>query len=107
MNDETVTLIERPYLEIVDDILTAIVGGVVNEQIIFDLKMDLYPLAEPAQDVRGVTGTIRRDGRQEHHVFQKEIDFLFSPGDNAVVWQAGWHPARRRIDLLCRLLPPK
>ncbi len=90
MNNETVTLIERPYLEIVDDILTAIVGGVVNEPIIFDLKMDLYPLAEPAREVRGITGTIEgKDNSDVHHVFQKEIDFVFSPDDNAVIWQPG------------------
>lgn len=88
MNNETVTLIERPYQEIVDDILTAIVGGVVNEPIIFDLKTDLYPLAEPAEptrNVRGITGIVKG----EHRAFQKEIDFLFSEGDNAVVWQEG------------------
>lgn len=83
MNGDTRTLIERPYQEIVDDILTAIVGGVVNEPIIFDVKEDLYPLAEPAREIRGITGTLDR----AHHSFQKEIDFLFSEGDNAVVWQ--------------------
>ncbi|MGI8426029.1 MAG: baseplate J/gp47 family protein [Actinomycetota bacterium] len=85
MNPETVTLIERPYQEIVDDILIAIVGGVVNEPIFFDLKEDLYPLSQPAADVRSITGT--RD--KSHHTFQKEVDFLFSEGDNAVVWQPG------------------
>ncbi len=85
MNGDTVNLIERPYQEIVDDILTAIVGGVVNEPIIFDVKEDLYPLAEPAAEVRGITGTKER----QRHSFQKEIDFLFSEGDNAVVWQEG------------------
>ena len=52
MNDETETLIERPYQEIVDDILIAIIGGVVNEPIIFDVKSDLYPLAEQARSCR-------------------------------------------------------
>lgn len=85
MNSETRALIERPYQEIVDDLLTAIVGGVVNEPIIFDVKSDLYPLAEPVQGVRGITGTV--DAKR--HTFQKEIDFLFSAGDNAVVWQEG------------------
>lgn len=85
MNDATVTLIQRPYQEIVDDILTAIVGGVVNEPLRFDLKQDLYPLAQPARDVRGITGV----HQQEPHTFQKGSDFLFSEGDNAVVWQVG------------------
>lgn len=85
MNPDAINLIERPYQEIVDDILTAIVGGVVNEPIVFDLKESFYPLSQRAADVRGITGT--RDGR--HHTFQKEVDFTFSQGDNAVVWQPG------------------
>jgi len=93
VNSETVTLIERPYQEIVDDILTATVGGVVNEPLFYDEKETLYPLAQPAQDVRGITGTrtIKVNGasQQVHHAFQKEVDFLFSEGDNAVVWQDG------------------
>lgn len=91
MNADTVNLIERPYPEIVDDILTAVVGGVVNEPIIFDLKADLYPLSQPAADVRGVTGTIEAEGKPDgvHYTFQKEVDFLFNRDKNGVVWQAG------------------
>jgi hypothetical protein len=85
MNSETHTLIERPYQEIVDDILTAIVGGVVNEPIFYDLKEDQYALSQPARDVRSITGT--HDSL--HHTFQKTVDFLFSEADNAVVWQDG------------------
>lgn len=91
MNADTVNLIERPYPEIVDDILTAVVGGVVNEPIIFDLKADLYPLSQPAADVRGVTGAIEAEGKPNgvHYTFQKEVDFLFNRDKNGVVWQAG------------------
>lgn len=94
MNSETVTLIERPYQAIVDDILTAIVGGVVNEPSLFDVKVDRYPLAEPARDVRGITGTaivsVNGETRSvEQYDFQKEIDFVFNPDDNVVVWQEG------------------
>ncbi len=85
MNPETVTLLERSYQEVVDDLLTAIVGGVVNEPIVFDLKETFYPLSQRAADVRTITGT--RGGR--HHAFQKGVDFVFSEGDNAVVWQEG------------------
>lgn len=89
MNPDTVTLIDRPYQEIVDDILTAMVGGVVNEPIEFDIKTDLYPLAEETQDIRTITGTIQNKdtGDLETHAFQKEIDFVFSDRDNAVIWQ--------------------
>ena len=82
MNSETLNLIERPFHEIVDDLLTAIVGGVVNEPIIFDIKSDLYPLAEPAQDVRAITGTLK----SQRHAFQKGIDFAFSEVDNGIIW---------------------
>lgn len=85
MNSDAINLIDRPYQEIVDDILTAIVGGVVNEPIFFDVKEDLYPLAQPASDVRSITGTLK----QAHHTFLKSVDFVFSEGDNAVVWQPG------------------
>jgi uncharacterized phage protein gp47/JayE len=93
MNPDTVNLIERPYQEIVDDILTAIVGGVVNEPIFYDLKETFYPLSQPAADVRVITGTrtITVNGTLTpiHFSFQKEVDFVFSEGDNAVVWQSG------------------
>lgn len=85
MNPETVNLIERPYQEIVDDILTAIVGGVVNEPIFFDVKEDRYPLSKEARDrdIRSIAGTLKG----ERHTFQKEIDFVLSGDGKAVVWQ--------------------
>jgi hypothetical protein len=85
VNGDTVALVTRPYLELVDDLLTAVVGGVVNEPIPYDVKSDTYRLSEPARAVRGVTGT--RDG--ERYSFQPLVDFAFSAGDNAVVWQDG------------------
>jgi hypothetical protein len=94
VNAEHVTLINRPYFEIVDDILTAIVGGVVNEPLIFDVKDDLYPLAQRASDVRGITGTLLvRDPTgamiPTPYAFQKKIDYIFRESDNAVIWQPG------------------
>lgn len=82
MNQPTVTLITRPYQEIVDDVLTAIVGGVVNEPILYDLKRDLYPLSEPADDIRGITGL----SGGLPYAFLKEIDYVFNAGGNAVEW---------------------
>lgn len=90
MNAETNNLIERPYQEIVDDILTAIVGGVVNEPIIFDVKSILYTLAEPAAAVRSITGLIDTGKPDpDRHTFQNQIDFQFNADKNAVVWQDG------------------
>ncbi|MGI9060228.1 MAG: baseplate J/gp47 family protein [Ktedonobacteraceae bacterium] len=96
MNPDTITLIERPYQEIVDDILTAMVGGVVREPIFFDVKEDLYPLSTSATTVRGITGSILApDGLSTvHYVFLKEVDFTFDAGHNAVVWlKGGQQPA--------------
>lgn len=97
MNTDTITLIERPYQEIVDDILTAMVGGVVREPIFFDVKEDLYPLSKPASTLRSITGSIPAPDNPEmtvHYVFQKEIDYTFDQGHNAVAWlKGGQQPA--------------
>jgi hypothetical protein len=96
VNTDTVNLIERSYLEIVDDLLTAIVGGIVNEPIIFDDKADLYPLSQPARDVRGITGTITAEGHPNglRHTFLKEVDFVFNADRSAIVWQDGGQKPR-------------
>jgi hypothetical protein len=83
MNGATFDLIQRPFGEVVDDLLTAMVGGVVNEPLLFDVKSNRYPLAEPALGIRGVTGTLLTD----HTQFQLEVDFLFSEADNALIWR--------------------
>ena len=96
MNTDTVTLIERPYQEIVDDIMTAMVGGVVREPIFFDVKEDLYPLSRPASAIRSITGLILApDGvNTVHYVFQNAVDFAFDAGHNAVAWiKGGQQPA--------------
>jgi hypothetical protein len=82
MNGKTAALITRPYQEIVDDILTAIVGGVVREPLFYDVKEDHNKLAQPAQAVRAIVGT----AGAAHHAFLNGIDFTFSPADNAVAW---------------------
>nr|WP_238393346.1 baseplate J/gp47 family protein [Myxacorys almedinensis] len=65
------------------------VGGVVNEPIRFDVKVDLYRLAKPAQDIRSITSTITnpQTGETERYTFKKAIDYVFSARDNAVIWQ--------------------
>ncbi len=93
MNADTANLIERPFQEVVDDILTAIVGGVVNEPILYDVKADLYRLSEPAADVRSIHGLFTPPGlHQQRHAFLKGVDFEFSEADNAVVWEGGDKP---------------
>ncbi len=82
MNGDTSVLIHRPFGDLVDDLLTAVVGGVVNEPIPFDVKVLTYPLAEPAAGVRGITGTAAGQPR----TFLLEIDFVFGAATNVVIW---------------------
>ncbi len=82
MEPATRHLLDRPYQDIVDDLLTAVVGGVVNEPITYDLAEDLYLLAEPAKAIRTVVGT----KQQTVHAFQPGVDFDFLPAQNAIVW---------------------
>jgi uncharacterized protein YaaQ len=115
MNPDTVTLIDRPYQEIVDDLLTAIVGGVVNEPIIYDAKETLYPLAQPASDVRTITGTVKVDvvnGEPQllHRAFEKTKDFVFDSARNAVSWMPvpkGTNPADETIFYVDYFRPPE
>jgi hypothetical protein len=90
MNVDTLTLIQRSYSDLVDDMLTAIVGGVVNEAIPYDVKQQRYALSQPADSVRSVKGTIAGvDGKpiQQVHVFQANVDYVFSSSDASIVWQ--------------------
>ncbi|WP_250280516.1 baseplate J/gp47 family protein [Frankia sp. CiP1_Cm_nod2] len=97
MNPDSVFLVDRPFQDIVDDILTAVIGGVVNEEIIFDLRQDRYPLTRPALDIRGITGTVLdTDGEPGRYTFQKPVDFVYDQPGNVVVWQDG---GRRPADL--------
>jgi hypothetical protein len=91
VNADTIFFLERPYLEVVDDILTAIVGGVVNEEIEFDEKNDLYALAEPAEAIRGITGTVVLPGTIDavSYAFEPGTDFELDAGRNSVAWLAG------------------
>lgn len=82
MDGDTTRLVNRPYGELVDDLLTSVVGGVVNEKIRFDVKVLSYPLAEPASAVRGITGTASGQWR----TFLLDIDFVFSDVTNTVTW---------------------
>lgn len=83
MNVDTVTLVHRPFGELVEDILTSVVGGVVNEPIRFDLKVLTYPLAEPSSGVRSITGLAAKKPR----TFLPAIDFAFTgTATNTVAW---------------------
>jgi len=95
VNPETVSLIERPYREVVDDVLTAMLGGVVNERIEYDLKQDRYPLQRPARAVRAVDGVLWVEdratglGELQRTAFLPGADWSFSEAANELVWEAG------------------
>ncbi|PUB12422.1 baseplate J/gp47 family protein [Yoonia sediminilitoris] len=93
MNPDKVHLIQRSFGEVADDILTSLVGGVVNEPIIFDLKSDLYPLARPASGVRGLTGQKATETGAPspitNHAFQQGIDFSYDADLGAILWLDG------------------
>lgn len=101
MNADTLTLLLRTYPELIDDLVTAIVGGVVNEPIQFDVKQARYPLSQSAADVRSIKGTIvGPDGSPLKgtivgpdgiplplvYVFQPNIDYSFAVSDSSVAW---------------------
>lgn len=89
MNADTLTLLLRTYPELIDDLVTAIVGGVVNEPIPFDVKQARYPLSQTAADVRSVKGTIAGpDGNPlpQVYVFQPNVDYSFSASDLSIAW---------------------
>ncbi|HVG43430.1 MAG TPA: baseplate J/gp47 family protein [Longimicrobium sp.] len=99
MSPETVSLLVRPYREVVDDVLTALLGGVTNERISFDVKSARYSLSRPARAVRAVDGLLLAEGEGgrlevRRHAFLPQADWEFSPADNELVWvPGGRHPA--------------
>ncbi|MEM9549865.1 MAG: hypothetical protein AAGA05_01750 [Pseudomonadota bacterium] len=87
MDADTIHLIQRNFGEVSNDILTSLVGGVVNEPIIFDLKSDLYPLAQAAEGIRMLTGQI--DDKTSNHTFENGIDYVYEPDLGSVEWLEG------------------
>lgn len=95
MNGVTLNLLERPYQEIVDDLLTSIVGGIVNEPSVFDVKSLFYPLSQPATAVRSIKGEIAGPDPTQtvHHAFLQQVDYTFVSGQNGIAWlPSGTHP---------------
>ena len=89
MNVDTLSLLQRSYPDLVDDLLTSIAGGIVNEPVVFDVKQSRYSLSQPAVGLRGIKGTIAGpDGAPMPglHVFLPNIDYAFSASDSSVAW---------------------
>ena len=75
------SFVAEPYADVVDNLLTALTGGVVYEDQIFNPKVMAYSLAHPPADVN----TIKISGslNQEFHVFVPDQDFETTPGEIA------------------------
>jgi hypothetical protein len=90
VNVDTLSLIQRAYPDLVDDLLTAVVGGVVNEPIPFDVNQSRYALSQPAVAVRSIKGTIAdasgNNAAAGLHVFLPNVDYVFSAADASVAW---------------------
>lgn len=110
MRDQTKAFIQRPYEEIVNDILTAMLGGVTNEPILFDVKTDGYALAQPAQSIRSISGIVPGDDPElpdgVPNTFIQGTDFNFDAGRNEVVWlEDGQHPKDDTLFYVDYLIP--
>jgi Baseplate J-like protein len=83
-------LVDRPYQEIVDDVLISVVGGVTNEAHVFDERVAEYDLAQPVDPQRGVrtvTGTAPDGARR---TFEQGRDYELVAGGGAVPDRVRW-----------------
>jgi hypothetical protein len=94
VNAATPALVDRSYHEIVEDILTAIAGGVVNEPVFYHVEKDLYPLKRTAAEIRSVTGSRCPPGenRPVRWSFVQGVDFDYDPADGLAWLPAGSAP---------------
>lgn len=110
MREETTAFITRPYEQIVADILTAMLSGITNEPIIYDVKTAGYRLSQPASEIRGITGKIDQPddpSGEAYYIFINNVDYQFDIGRNEVVWQRdGTKPKDDTIFYVDYLLPP-
>jgi uncharacterized phage protein gp47/JayE len=85
------TLVDRPMAELVDDLLTAVGGGVTGETFVYDVGQAVYPLAERASVLRTVTGFRSLPGTPVpvDYAFRIGVDVELDLGRNAVAWLDG------------------
>jgi hypothetical protein len=80
---------ERSYQEVLDDILTALVGGIVNEPKVYVKGQDTYPLDQPpVQGIRAIVGTVDADGQgsEEWYTFIGNVDYELE-NEQSVRWR--------------------
>lgn len=84
------TFVAHPYERFVDDLLTALTGGVIREEHLFTGIEDSYVLAQP--DALEATIRVFGERGQAYAVFEPGIDYRFRPDGQAIQWEIGGRP---------------
>ncbi len=76
------SFVAEPYAEVVDNLLTALTGGIVYEDFIYNPDETMYSFAHPParEDSIKISGSLNR----EFHVFVPDRDF--QGGGKEIVW---------------------
>ncbi|BBH71862.1 hypothetical protein ACTI_85470 [Actinoplanes sp. OR16] len=84
------TFVAQPYERFVDDLLTALTGGVIREEHRFTGIEDTYSLGAPGAQAGGVTVFGQRG--EQFVTFDPRTDWAYDTGLEAIVWQPGGRP---------------
>ncbi|HEX5832794.1 MAG TPA: baseplate J/gp47 family protein [Pyrinomonadaceae bacterium] len=78
------TFVAQPYERFVDDLLTALTGGVTREEHLFTGIDQPYALASPGIVAASVKVSGQRN--REFVLFEGGIDYTYKPDQEAIVW---------------------
>jgi uncharacterized phage protein gp47/JayE len=78
------TFVAQPYERFVDDLLTALTGGVTREEHLFAGIEQPYSLASPGVVAASVKVSGQRN--REFVLFEGGIDYSYKPDQEAIVW---------------------
>ena len=78
------TFVAQPYERFVDDVLTALTGGVTREEHLFTSVEQPYALASPGVVEASVKVTGERN--REFVLFEGGIDYTYKADQEAIVW---------------------
>lgn len=90
MSDVAPKLVDKPYQEVVDDVLIVAVGGVANEEHVFDERVMDYNLSAPVEAARGVRGISGSGPDGARRTFEQGNDYAFVPATGAVADRIRW-----------------
>jgi hypothetical protein len=83
-------LVDRPYPEVVDDVLITVVGGVANEEHVFDERVAEYDLSQPVESARGVRSVTGIGSDGARRTFEQGTDYQLVPGGGAAPDRIRW-----------------